>query len=316
MQLQKISAEEFDLGGVSVVKLPLPPLFDINKIFDCGQSFRFDRVENSAHEVEFAGVAHGKYVAFATDTDSLYIYNSTLEEYESIWKSYLSLDVDYEKINKDILALSSNGDLRAAVELSSGIRILKQDSWEALCSFIISQNNNIPRIKGLVAALSYACCKDENLQRGMEAHIPSSHRKINGNFSRFPTPEEVLALGVEGLKEIKMGFRARYIHNAAKKVSNGEINLYSIREISSTEDAAAELCKISGVGPKVAACALLFGFNKLDAFPVDVWIKRVIEKYFDKGFSPDELGKYAGVAQQYLFYYERYLDGNNGTEKE
>ena len=316
MQLLKNSAESFICDGVSVVRLTVPPLFDINKIFDCGQSFRFDRVENSAHEVEFAGVAHGKYVSFAIDGDTLYIYNSTLDEYENIWKSYLSLDVDYEKINKNILSLSSNVDLAAAVKLSGGIRILKQDEWEALCSFIISQNNNIPRIKKLVAALSYACCGDEDLAHGMAAHTPSSHREISGNFSRFPTPEEVLSLGVEGLKDLKMGFRARYIYDAAEKVAGGEINLYSIKGFPTTSEAASELCKISGVGPKVAACALLFGFNRLDAFPVDVWIKRVIEKYFDAGFSPDDLGKYAGVAQQYLFYYERYLDGDKNSKGE
>ncbi len=316
MLLEKIYAEEITNGDIPSVRLKTPPLFDINKIFDCGQSFRFDRVEDSAHEIEFAGVAHGKYVSFATDGDTLYIYNSTLEEYKKIWKSYLSLDVNYEKINEDILSLSTNESLASAVELSSGIRILKQEMWEALCSFIISQNNNIPRIKKLVAALCYATSGDENLKRGMEAHTPRSHRETLGNFSRFPTPEEVLALGIEGLKDLKMGFRARYIYDAAEKVSSGEINLYSIRDFGTTKEASDELCKISGVGPKVAACTLLFGFGRLDAFPVDVWIKRVIEKYFDEGFSPEDLGKYAGVAQQYLFYYERYLDGDKNGRKE
>ncbi len=312
MLAQKICAEELCVGNLSVVKVCGLELFDINKIFDCGQSFRFDRVENSAHEIEFAGVAHGKYVSFAMDFDTLYIYNSTLEEYENIWKSYLAIDIDYAQINDNILSLSDNKNLSRAIDLSSGIRILKQDSWEALCSFIISQNNNIPRIKKLVAALCDATDKNSNLAKEMDGHIPSAHLEIKGNFSPFPTPEAVLNLGVEGLKNLKMGFRAKYIYDAAEKVAKGEISLDSIRDFDSTKMAADELCKISGVGPKVAACALLFGFCRLDAFPVDVWIKRVIEKYFDKDFAPENLGKYAGVAQQYLFYYERYLESKKG----
>lgn len=310
MQMLKISAEEFMIEGLSVVKIPKTELFDINKIFDCGQSFRFDRVENSTHEIEFAGVAHGKYISFAQDPDALYIYNSTIDEYEKIWKNYLSLDTDYAEINNSILALSDNKNLEKAIELSSGIRILKQEMWEALCSFIISQNNNIPRIKKLVAALCEATDEGSDLAKNMDGHIASSHLAARGNFSPFPTPEEVLKLGVEGLKNLKMGFRAKYIYDAARKVSTGEINLYAVRDFATTREASDELCKISGVGPKVAACTLLFGFNRLDAFPVDVWIKRVIEKYFDESFTPDDLGEFAGVAQQYLFYYERYLEGD------
>lgn len=310
MVLEKISVEAFTIGTLPVVKVYSTELFDINKIFDCGQSFRFDRVKYSNHDIEFAGVAHGKYVAFAQDGDTLYIYNSTLEEFESVWKSYLSLDTDYGEINHSILALSSNKDLASAIELSSGIRILRQEAWEALCSFIISQNNNIPRIKKLVAALCNATDSGNDLIKGMDGHIADAHLEATGNFSPFPTPEQVLKLGVEGLQNIKMGFRAKYIYDAAQKVAANEINLDSIRTFATTRSAADKLCEIHGVGPKVAACALLFGFGRLDAFPVDVWIKRVIEKYFDDSFSPEDLGEYAGVAQQYLFYYERYLEGN------
>lgn len=310
MQMLKISAEELKIGELSAVKVNGAELFDINKIFDCGQSFRFDRVENSIHEIEFAGVAYGKYVSFAADGDTLYIYNSTLDEYEKIWKNYLSLDTDYNEINSSILSLSGNKNLADAMELSSGIRILKQETWEALCSFIISQNNNIPRIKKLVAALCEATDNGSDLTKNMDGHIASAHLVSRGNFAPFPTPDKVLSLGVEGLKNLKMGFRAKYIFDAAKKVSEGEINLYAIRDLATTKEASDELCKISGVGPKVAACTLLFGFHRLDAFPVDVWIKRVIEKYFDESFTPDNLGKFAGVAQQYLFYYERYTGGD------
>ncbi len=309
MVIEKIYAEQRYEGTLPVVATALPALFDINKIFDCGQSFRFDRVENSRHEVEFAGIAHGKYVSFAADGDTLYIYNSTVEEYEGIWKNYLALDENYEEINAEILSLSSNKSLGDAIERSCGIRILRQEAWEALCSFIISQNNNIPRIKKLIAALCLATHGGEGLAEGMQGHIAQAHSECGGNFASFPTPHEVLSLGVEGLRDLKMGFRAKYIYDAAQKVVSGEVDLDFVRNADSTAKAESHLLQISGVGPKVAACALLFGFNRLDAFPVDVWIKRVIEKYFDEGFSPATLGKYAGIAQQYLFYYERYLDG-------
>jgi N-glycosylase/DNA lyase len=149
----------------------------------------------------------------------------------------------------------------------------------------------------------------------MESHIADAHRENNGNFYTFPAPERVLDLGISGLAALKMGFRAKYIHDAAEKISSGKLDLTAIEEMSSAE-AVNYLCSVKGIGPKVASCALLFGFAKLDAFPIDVWIKKVIAKYFDSDFDPEKLGQYAGIAQQYLFYYERYLqslEGQNDT---
>lgn len=280
--------------------------FSPEKSFDCGQSFRFERVTKSRHEQEFGGVAHGKYISVALDGKDLYIYNSSVEEYEYLWKNYLGLDRDYGEINKSILSLSDNKALAAALDKSYGIRILKQDPWEALCSFIISQNNNIPRIKSLIGALCFAC-GDECDIRGMEEHIADVHALGGGALFSFPSPAAVAELGVEGLRELKVGFRAKYINDAVCRILSGQTRLDEIYRLT-TAEATAELCRICGVGPKVASCALLFGHAKLDAFPVDVWIKKVIAKYFDEGFSPESLGEYAGVAQQYLFYYERFLN--------
>ena len=161
-----------------------------------------------------------------------------------------------------------------------------------MCSFIISQNNNIPRIKKIIRSLS---------ERAGE--------RIAGTdeFS-FPTADVVEALGEKELFDLKTGFRAKYIYDAAKKVNGGDVDLLSIPRMPTFKGADA-LCDIKGIGPKVAACALLFGFGKYDAFPVDVWIKKAIEKYFPGEFDATRLGPYAGVAQQYLFYYERYLGG-------
>ncbi len=303
--LVRANISQLTVDGLPVVMIEGVELFDVGKVFDCGQCFRFDPVKGSLHEVEFAGCAYGKYISVAQDGDKLYVYNATVEEYENIWSPFLGLDRDYGEINENILSLSQNPALADAVRLSSGIRILKQDEWEAICSFIISQNNNIPRIKKLVAALCLACGEKIDVS-GMEGHIADAHREHEGHFFSFPSPHRVLSLGISGLAELKTGFRAKYIFDAAEKMANGEIDLEHLAN-ADTNECVKHLCSVKGIGPKVASCALLFGFAKLDAFPVDVWIKKVVAKYFDEDFDPTSLGKYAGIAQQYLFYYERYL---------
>ena len=264
---------------------------DLDSTFDCGQCFRFDKEEADGFDTSYRGVAFGREVIFASRGGELHVIGADEGEFRTIWRSYLSLDEDYGAIHGGLLSLSSNAALRSAIEHGSGIRILKQDPWEAICSFMISQNNNIPRIKGLIRALS---------ERAGE--------KIGDGVYAFPSPEAVLALGEGGLRELKMGFRAPYIIDAAAKVVSGELDFSALRAMS-TKDAEKALCAVKGIGPKVADCALLFGFSKYDAFPIDVWIKRVLEKYFDEGFDPASLGSYAGIAQQVLFYYERWLGG-------
>ncbi len=302
-----LSPKEIRIGELNCVRIDGIEHFSVLKTFDCGQCFRFDRVTDTKHECEFAGVAYGRYVSFAQDGSTLYIYNSNLKDYGDIWKEYLALDRDYDEINSSILSLSNNPALMSAVEKSDGIRILKQEPWEAICSFIVSQNNNIPRIKKIIAALSQKCgCPTDTSL--MDGHIADTHRGSVGHISSFPTPDSLYTLGVDGLFELKTGFRAKYIFDAAEKVREGEIDFELLLGSDSLEECIAHLSSIRGIGPKVASCALLFGFSRLDAFPVDVWIKKVIAKYFDDDFSPAALGKYAGVAQQYLFYYERYLN--------
>ena len=261
------------------------------RTFDCGQCFRFDAVEDSRFTHRVDGIAFGRSVSFA-EADGKVFVRASEEDYNGIWRKYLSLDCDYESFNNRIInALEgkSREHMEKAAKMSEGIRILSQEKWETLCSFIISQNNNIPRIKKIIAAMS-----------------EKYGEKIDGGYS-FPTPEAVLAAGVDGLTELRTGFRAKYIFDAAKKVAEGEIDLSKIAEMKDYSDVEAELLRISGVGPKVAACTLLFGFGRLDAFPIDVWIKRVIEKRFPDGLDPSVFGDVAGIAQQYLFYYERYI---------
>lgn len=302
MVLERINFEKDVEGRIKITNLKN---FDISKIFDCGQCFRFEGVPNTHHEAEFSGVAFGRFISVAQDGDTVYIYNSNVEDFENIWYRYLGLDIDYDAVSEEISSTSSNPALREAINYGRGIRILRQEPWEAICSFIISQNNNIPRIKKIITSLSKKCGKRVDVPDELLSHIAD----VDSLYS-FPTPDSLIELGVDGLFELKTGFRAKYIYDAALKVSKKQIDDNFLFSCDSTEECVEHLCEIKGVGPKVASCALLFGYSRYDAFPIDVWIKKVIEKYFsfgDEKFSPDMLGRYAGIAQQYLFYYERYL---------
>lgn len=267
--------------------------FSVFRTFDCGQCFRFDPVPDPTFKSEVSGVAFGRYVSFADGEDGEIMVRSSREDFENIWSRYLSLDTDYGKINEK-LASSLEGagseHMKRAIEASHGIRILRQDPWEALCSFIISQNNNIPRIKKIIREM---CAR--------------YGEKIEGGCA-FPTAKALADAGENAIFDLRTGFRAKYIYDAAKKVASGELLPDDVRSAASYEDAEKLLLTVSGVGPKVAACTLLFGFERLDAFPVDVWIKRVMERRFPDGLDPSVFGEYAGVAQQYLFYCERYCN--------
>lgn len=279
-------------SGIPYVLATNVPRIDIFKTFDCGQCFRFDPVSLFGNKYEYGGVAFGKYVVFAQNCDTeIIVYGATLDEFEKIWARFLSLDVDYEKIDNHIISTLGSNHMTKATEYSYGIRILRQDMWESLCSFIISQNNNIPRIKKIISAL----CKKygDVVEFNGEKHYS------------FPSAKVLKDAGIDAIFELKTGFRARYIHDASCKVADGEIILDKIKEID-FELALTELCKIKGVGLKVASCALLFGFEKTEAFPIDVWMKRAIDTHFGGCFDHKALGKSAGIAQQYLFYYEKY----------
>lgn len=286
-----------DDEGLSAVRIEGLDNFLISQIFDCGQCFRFDKVDENS----FEGVAYGRYVKFSqTSPDVLEIHNSTAEEYENIWRHYLALDVDYSAIRADISSkfkAASHGKdkiMPLAMEYGSGIRILRQESWETVCSFIISQNNNIPRIKKIIAGM----CE----KYGDEIICGEK------TYYSFPTPQTLIEAGVGELMELKTGFRAKYITDAAQKAVHGGLDFEAINSMT-FEEAMETLCDVKGIGPKVASCAMLFGFGRTEAFPIDVWMKRVIEKYYPEGLDIPALGKYAGIAQQYLFYYERYNIG-------
>lgn len=268
--------------------------FDIKQTFDCGQCFRFDPVIEDAG-VTYEGVAFGKYVKLSQNLGKLTVYNTDASEFEAIWKPFLGLDEDYGAIRETLVGVG--GDyLDSAMQTGQGIRILRQDPWEALCSFIISQNNNIPRIKSLVSAL----CE----RYGQKIEVTAQSGEVKEYYS-FPSAKDLYEnASVVGLQNLKMGFRAKYVMDAAEKVALGILDLELLREMT-PEDAMAVLMSINGVGPKVASCALLYGLYRTDFFPIDVWMKRIIEKRYGGELDISTLGRYAGLAQQYMFYHER-----------
>ena len=254
-------------------------------IFDCGQCFRF----NPQDDGSWFGVAKGKALSVRTDGPDV-VFECSESDFIETWVDYFDLERDYSQIRK---LISLDDFTKKAAEYGRGIRILHQDGWEALCSFIISQCNNITRIKGIVERL---CTLFGN-----------EFDYFGKTCYTFPSAETIAGLTVSDLAPLRSGYRAEYIINAAKEVSMGHLNLISIKQMS-TKDAIKALTSLKGVGTKVANCVLLFGCNKLDAFPVDVWMKRAIEQYYGgKSFDSSVFGENAGIAQQYIFHYIRHL---------
>lgn len=253
--------------------------FDPDITFDCGQCFRWNKDEAGL----WHGIVYNKSLTIEKLDDHLEISGVDQNTFDESFKSYFDLDRDYQKILEEF---ESDPILLDAITFAKGIRILKQDTWEALCSFIISQNNNIPRIKGIIDRLC------ENFGE-----------KINESDYSFPTAERIAELTVEDLAPLRSGFRAKYIIDAAKKVSSGIVDVTSLESLP-LDEARESLMQICGVGPKVADCALLFGSGRLDAFPIDVWIKRILAKFYPDGF-PEKFREYGGIAQQFLFHYAR-----------
>lgn len=261
-------------GGIAITDICD---LDLEQTLDCGQSFRWTKTEEG-----FRGVAFKSLVTMRIQDSRLYIDGARAEDF-GLWKSYLDLDADYGAIRQKIAGM--HPVLKKAAAYAPGIRILRQEPWEALCSFIISQNNNIKRIKGIVRRL--CLCFGEDI----------------GAEHAFPRAEAIAKLEPIDLAPIRAGFRDKYIIDGARKVSSGEVDLEKCRTLP-LDEARAELMKIKGVGVKVADCVLLFGLHRLEAFPMDVWMKRAMEKLFP-GMRGEDFGEYAGIAQQYIFHYSR-----------
>ncbi len=255
--------------------------FNIELCLFCGQAFRWKKNDDGS----FSGIVKNKNVRIFQKENEIIFKNTSKEDFEGIWVPYFDLERDYEEICKII---SADGYINEAVKEYYGIRILRQEPWEALCSFIISQNNNIPRITGIIERL----CE--------------SFGEKTGEGYSFPSYERMKNLTAEDLSPLRAGFRSKYIIDAVQKLNSGEISLEKIENMP-IEEARQELMKIKGVGAKVAECTLLYGFGRIEAFPVDVWVKRIMSEMYEQGLPQCTKGV-EGIAQQYLFHWRRNLN--------
>ena len=251
---------------------------ELDSTLDCGQCFRWSRTPAG-----WAGVVDGRSVLARMEGDTLLLEGPDETE-RDFWSRYFALDVDYPALLARYQA--GNRRLAACVAENPGIRVLRQPFFETLCTFILSQNNNIPRIRGLVERLCTLC--GSPLENGQHA---------------FPTPEQLAACTEEQLATLRAGWRAGYLADAAQKVLGPLPGPEALTALP-LADAQAALMTIHGVGPKVADCTLLYGLGRWDAFPLDVWMKRAMAQLFPRGIPVCCRGT-QGIAQQFIFAYAR-----------
>ena len=282
---------------------------------ECGQAFRYESVVKEDNYVEYLTVAYGRLINVGQEkAGELIFFDEMTKEYEECVTRYFRFNTDFEEIRTDVLSKTDSQWLKNASESAKGIVILAQEPWEVLFSFIVSQNNNIPRIRKIIRSVCAEYGENLAVSEGRnvcpinaEGCYPGCE-KCNqcGICFSFPTPAQILD-NPEGLLPSHPGFRYKYLMDAADKVYSGKVNLNEIYERGSYDYTLERLKEILGVGDKVASCAALFGFGNLEAFPIDVWMKRAIDEYFDGNLDHNALGQYAGVAQQYIFHYIRNL---------
>ncbi len=260
--------------------------FDLEKIADSGQCFRWERIGAGAYRI-FHGAHCLRIRALTGDRFEL---DCGEAEFDAVWRDYFDLDEDYRRIRMRIDP-AADPFLSAAAEQQKGIRILRQDPWEALVSFLISQNKNIPAIRRSVALLAEACGRQRRDRSGAV-------------YCAFPGPAEVAALDADALRRCGLGYRCTYVHAAAEAVLAGKIDLERLKN-ADEETTVAALTSLFGVGAKVAGCVSLFGLHHTDAFPRDVWIRRVLAQEYPEGYPFERYTPYNGVCQQYMFAYSR-----------
>mgnify|MGYP001851677192 FL=1 len=257
--------------------------FEIAQIHRSGQCFRMEDLG----EGRFGILAAEKYLEICQHGQECEFYCSR-EDMEGFWKDYFDLQTDYGKFIREID--EKDQYLAKAARLGQGIRILHQDLWEMIVSFLISQQNNIPRIRRCIANIC---------ERYGERRQNSQGR----TYDTFPRPEALAEAREEDLRDCNLGYRSRYIKKTARMVLDGEISLEAVRNMKYPE-AREELLKLYGVGEKVADCICLFALHQMEAFPVDTHIRQALEKHYPQGFPFDRYKDCSGVMQQYIFYYE------------
>ena len=271
--------------------------FKVKDIFECGQCFRW----NEEPDGSYTGI-FGHNVLNVKEEKDIVITGICDGNIEDICKNYFDLDRNYEEIKETLSLIDDN--MKESIKYGEGIRILNQDLWEMIISFIISANNNIPRIKGIIERMS--------AKYGQEIRFRGT------SYYTFPTIDELSQASVKDLKDLGLGFRDRYVYETTKKIKEGKINLENLKQ-ESTNEVRKQLLTLTGVGPKVADCIMLFStLKRFDVFPVDVWVRRVmndlyihnedetkVNKKQIQEIARDKFGALEGIAQQYLFYWKR-----------
>ena len=271
--------------------------FKVKDIFECGQCFRW----NEEPDGSYTGI-FGHNVLNVKEEKDIVITGICNGDIEDICKNYFDLDRNYEEIKKTLSLVDDN--MKESIKYGEGIRILNQDLWEMIISFIISANNNIPRIKGIIERMS--------AKYGQEIKFRGT------SYYTFPTIDELSQASVKELKDLGLGFRDRYVYETTKKIKEGKINLENLKQ-EPTNEVRKQLLTLTGVGPKVADCIMLFStLKRFDVFPVDVWVRRVmndlyihnedetkVNKKQIQEIARDKFGALEGIAQQYLFYWKR-----------
>ena len=312
--------EKFEtvFDGKKAIKVTNLGRYSLTDTMECGQCFRYERVPRDDEYVEYMTVVGKELIRVAQKTKGELIFPDMSEKtFREVAVPYFALERDLEKVKESVMEKTDSEWLKEAAEFGAGIAILGQNPWETLISFIISQNNNIPRIRKIVREISSEYGTNLSLENDYDScplkrieGIPNkTDCKACGRCYTFPSAENILT-NPDGLLPSKPGFRYGYILDAAEKVASGQVDLDKIKAEKSYEFTLTELKNIKGVGDKVASCCALFGFENLEAFPIDVWMKRAIDTYFDGKLDPASLGPYAGIAQQYIFHYIR----NEGKE--
>lgn len=278
--------------------IEMPNSFEPKHIFECGQCFRW----NAEADGSYTGIFKNNVVNVKKEGNNVIFRGICENDIEVECREYFDLDTDYTEI-KNILS-NVDDNLKKSIQYGEGIRILKQDLWETIISFIISANNNIPRIKGIIERLSQ--------KYGNEI-------VFNGtSYYTFPTPEQLSKATVEDLRTLGLGFRDKRVYETTKLILSKQIDLDKLKEITDSNILREELNKLPGVGDKVADCIMLFSMKRFDVFPVDVWVRRVMNELYIKNadeskvnkqqirnLAEQKYGNLAGLAQQYLFYWKR-----------
>ncbi len=272
--------------------------FNLKHIFECGQCFRWNKEEDGS----YTGVFKNSVLNVKAENGNIIFKGICNGNIKDIVIDYFDLDTDYGKIKEELKKVDKY--LEESINFGSGIRILNQDLWEMLISFIISANNNIPRIKGIIERMSKKYGKEIIYNKK--------------TYYTFPTAQELSKASIEDLRSLGLGFRDKRIYETTQKIKNNEFNLEQIKEIKDTNLIREKLETLPGVGPKVADCILLFGLKRFEVFPIDVWVRRVMNDLYIKKEDETKVNKkeieelaktkyknLAGIAQQYLFYWRR-----------